>query len=196
MTSRSEGPASFLPHSLHPAPLPLFPPRFGHYGSHRGRDFTFSHCCPASIPWATPGCREDLVAWEEQCDASVRENKRPAWRTSLVVTTVAQARRVALQRVMPPSQTPPAVASRHLYVLFYICTWMWGQVDFFFVFVKKNSSLGTITTIILITLNYYYPYLLPVAPVYFDILLFMLMLCCVALPIDRSSGVFLTVWKW
>lgn len=40
------------------------------------------------------------------------------------------------------------------------------------------------------TLNYYYPYLLPVSPVYFDILLFMLKLCCVALPIDRSFSVF------
>lgn len=111
-----------------------------------------------------------------------------------MVTAMAQARRAGLRGIMHP--TPPAVASRHLYVLFYICTWMWGQVDIFvFVFVKKNSLLGTITPTILITLNYYYPYLLPVAPVYFDILLFMLKLCCVALSNDRSFSIFISVWN-
>lgn len=115
---------------------------------------------------------------------------------------LAQKRRVwAAKSKRPPSpstssQPHPAVASRHLYVLFYICMWMWGQVNLF-LFLKRNSSLGTISTGILITLNYYYTiiyYLLHLYTLVF--FFFMLKLCCVALPIGCLFSVFTTVWKW
>lgn len=78
-----------------------------------------------------------------------------------------------------------------------VCIVLYLYVDvrpsrqFFFVFVKKNSLLGTITTIISITIITLIYYLLHLYTLMFS--LFMLTLCCVALPIDHSFSVFITV---
>lgn len=143
------------------------------------------------LPWMLRG-----AGWPRGTVWCARHgNKHRALGTSLVVTTVAQARRAGLDGITPPPRPPCGSIQTLVCIVLYLYVDVRPSRHFFFcfVFVKKNSPLGTITTTILITLNYYYPYLLPVAPVYFDILLFMLKLCCVALPIDRSFSVFNTV---
>lgn len=156
-----------------------------------GGAFTF----PIAAP---PPFHDRMLRGTARCVClSVWGGKRPQWVTPLW-------RRRGLNPPNPAPSTPCGSIQTLVCIVLYLYVDVRPSRLFFFfcfVFVKKNSPLGTITTTILITLNYYYPYLLPVAPVYFDILLFILFyfsvfllkLCCVALPTDRSFSVFITV---
>lgn len=137
--SRSEAPSPCP--SIHTLLRSSFTPPFLTLWIPQGERFHRCHCCPASFhdqPWMLRG-----AGWQR---VTVRctswRYRRPAEETSLTVTPEVQARQAGPRGIMPPSPTSPAVASRHLYVLFYIRTWMWGQVDIFVCFCKEEFSVG------------------------------------------------------
>lgn len=109
-----------------PAPLPLFPSSLDTMDPTRGEISPFPLLpCPPSFhdhPWMLRG------AGSEEQRSSLSWNGRPARGTSRTV----QAMKAGLKEITPVLPFLPTVASRHLYVLFSICTWMWGQVNFFF----------------------------------------------------------------
>lgn len=92
-----------------------------HYGSHGGKtkeSSPFPIAAPAHHPMISPWMLS-RASWqdERQCVAP------PLFLFFFV----------GGGQTPPTRSLPLTVASKHLYVLFYICSWMWGQVDFFII---------------------------------------------------------------
>lgn len=167
---------------------PLFPHISGHYGSHRGRDFTFPIAALPPFhdqPWMLAGA--GWLRGTVRC--ACWRNKHHAGGTSL--SGGAGKESWATRDKAPIPNLPYGSIQTLVCIVLYLYVDVRPSRQFFFCFCKEEFSAGHNNHHHFN--NYYYPYLLPVAPVYLDVLSFMLTLCCVALPIDHSFSVFITV---